>query len=50
MKYLYDGELEGITKEQVDQWVKNVEGKKVKGYKLDQEVRPTTGTKTADEL
>ena len=50
MKYLYNGELEGLTKEEVDQWVKNVESKKVKGYKLDQEVKTTGGTKTADEL
>lgn len=50
LKYLYNGELEGLTKEDADQFIKDVEGKKVKGFKLDQETRPAGAAKTADEL
>jgi len=38
-----------LTKEQADQFIKNAESKKLKGYKLDQEVKPTQ-PKTTDEL
>ena len=51
-KYLYSGTPEELTKESIEQFIKNVEGRKIKPFKLDQESRPANKQKTAtaDEL
>ena len=50
-KYLYQGTPEELTKESIEQFIKNVEGKKIKPFKLEQETRPTPKVKVIhDEL
>ena len=53
-KYLHTGTPEDLTKEAIEQFIKNVEAKKIKPFKLDQETRPGSkqkaATATTDEL
>ena len=45
LKYLYNGSAEETTKEKIAEFLKNVEGGKVKPFKLDQETRPKSEIK-----
>jgi hypothetical protein len=45
-KFLYNRPLEEVTKEAIENFIKGVEGKKIKGVKLDTETRSTGATKT----
>ena len=42
LKYLYNGDLEETTKDKIVQFLKQVESKKIKPYKLEQETRPAS--------
>ena len=49
-KYLYKGTPEELTKEAIEEFIKNVEAKKIKPFKLEQETRPGQKAKASDEL
>ena len=50
-KFLYSGTAEELTKGKVEEFIKAVEGRKVKPVKLDAETRPADKQKaTSDEL
>jgi len=50
LKYLYPGKLSEISSAKIIEFIKGVEAKKVKKYKLEEETRPLTAPKTTEEL
>lgn len=47
LKYLYNGDAD-LTKEAVEAFIKGVEGRKIKPFKLDQETRPASEVPKSD--